>query len=31
MLPESSLRYFESEEAAPVIAAIRAMDEARHY
>lgn len=31
MLPESSLRYFESEEAAPVIAAIRSMDEARHY
>ena len=31
MLPESSLRYFESEEAAPVIAAIRATDEARHY
>ena len=31
LLPESSLRYFESEEAAPVIAAIRAMDEARHY
>ena len=31
MLPESSLRYFESAEAAPVIAAIRAMDEARHY
>ncbi len=31
MLPESSLRYFESEAAAPVIAAIRAMEEARHY
>ena len=31
MLPESSLRYFESAEAAPVIAAIRAMGEARHY
>ena len=31
MLPESSLRFFESAEAAPVIAAIRAMDEARHY
>jgi [citrate (pro-3S)-lyase] ligase len=31
MLPESSLRYFESAEAAPVIAAIRAMDEAKHY
>ena len=31
MLPESSLRYFESTEAAPVIAAIRAMAEARHY
>ena len=31
MLPASSLRYFESAEAAPVIAAIRAMDEARHY
>ena len=31
MLPESSLRYFESAEAAPVIAAIRAMDDARHY
>ena len=31
MLPESSLRYFESAEAAPVIAAIRAMEEARHY
>ena len=31
MLPESSRRYFESAEAAPVIAAIRAMDEAKHY
>ena len=31
MLPDSSLRYFESAEAAPVIAAIRAMDEAKHY
>jgi [citrate (pro-3S)-lyase] ligase len=31
MLPESSLRYFESEEAAPVIMAIRSMDDARHY
>ena len=31
MLPESSLRYFTSEEAAPVLAAIRSMDEARHY
>ncbi len=31
MLPDSSLRYFRSGEAAPVIAAIRAMDEARHY
>lgn len=31
MLPGSSLRYFESAEAAPVIEAIRAMDEARHY
>ena len=31
MLPESSLRYFQSAEAAPMIAAIRAMDEARHY
>lgn len=31
MLPESSLRYFNSAEAADVIAAIRAMDEARHY
>ena len=31
MLPESSLRYFESAEAADVIAAIRAMDEAKHY
>ena len=31
MLPESSLRYFESDEAEPVIKAIRAMDEARHY
>ena len=31
MLPESTRRYFESAEAAPVIAAIRAMDEARHY
>ena len=31
MLPESSLRYFESEEAEQVIKAIRAMDEARHY
>lgn len=31
MLPESTLRYFESAEAAPVVAAIRAMQEARHY
>ncbi len=31
MLPESSLRYFESTEAEQVIAAIRAMDESRHY
>ena len=31
MLPESTLRYFESAEAAPVIAAIRAMQEVRHY
>ena len=31
MLPESTRRYFESPEAAPVIAAIRAMGEARHY
>ena len=31
MLSESSLRYFESAEAADVIAAIRAMDEAKHY
>ena len=31
MLPESSLRYFESAEAEPVVKAIRAMDEARHY
>ena len=31
MLPESSRRYFESAEAEPVIRAIRAMDEARHY
>ncbi len=31
MLPESTRRYFESAEAAPVIAAIRAMGEARHY
>lgn len=31
MLPESTLRFFESDEAAPVIVAIRAMGEARHY
>ena len=31
MLPESSLRYFTSAEASGVIAAIRAMDEAKHY
>ena len=31
MLPECTRRFFESAEAAPVIAAIRAMDEARHY
>lgn len=31
MLPESTRRYFESPEAAPVVEAIRAMDEARHY
>ena len=31
MLPESSLRYFTSAEAEPVVKAIRAMDEARHY
>ncbi|MGX8692232.1 MAG: adenylyltransferase/cytidyltransferase family protein, partial [Clostridia bacterium] len=31
LLPESSRRYFESAEAEPVLAAIRAMDEARHY
>ena len=31
MLPESTRSYFESAEAAPVIAAIRRMDEARHY
>ena len=31
MLPPSTLAYFESEEAAPVIAAIREMREARHY
>ncbi len=31
MLPESSLRYFTSAEAVSVIAAIRAMDEAKHY
>ncbi len=31
MLPESSLNYFESPEAAPVVDAIRKMDEAKHY
>ena len=31
MLPETTLRYFQSDEAAPVTAAIRAMEEARHY
>ncbi len=31
MLPETTLRYFESAAAAPVCAAIRAMKEARHY
>ena len=31
MLPESSLRYFTSAEAGPVVKAIRDMDEARHY
>lgn len=31
MLPECTRRFFESEEAAPVTAAIRAMEEARHY
>lgn len=31
MLPESSLRFFKSAEAAPIITAICAMDEARHY
>ncbi len=31
MLPETTLRYFQSDEAAPVIAAVRAMGEARHY
>ena len=31
MLPESSLGYLESAEAEPVVKAIRAMDEARHY
>ena len=31
MLPESTKRYFDSAEAAPVLAAIRAMEEARHY
>ena len=31
MLPEGSLRYFTSAEAKDVIAAIRAMDEAKHY
>ena len=31
MLTESTRRYFESPEAGPVIAAIRAMEEARHY
>ena len=31
MLPASTRSYFESAEAAPVIAAIRAMDEARNY
>lgn len=31
MLPETTLSYFENPEAAPVISAIRKMDEARHY
>ena len=31
MLPESTKRYFAGAEAAPVLAAIRAMEEARHY
>ena len=31
MLPESTLAFFKSSEAAPVIAAIQAMEEARHY
>ena len=31
LLPQSTLDYFESAEAAPVIAAIRAMEEVRHY
>lgn len=31
LLPACTYRYFTSEEAAPVIRAIRAMDEARHY
>jgi citrate lyase synthetase len=31
LVPDSTLRYFESPEAAPVVKAIRAMEEARHY
>lgn len=31
MLPEPTLRYFRSSEAAPVIAAIRTMDDPKHY
>lgn len=31
LLPETTLRYFRSPEAAPVLAAIRAMDDPKHY
>ena len=31
MLPETTLRFFQSEEAAPINAAIRAMADPRHY
>jgi hypothetical protein len=31
MLPETTLRYFQSPESAPVIAAIRAAEDVVHY
>jgi [citrate (pro-3S)-lyase] ligase len=31
LVPESTYRYFVSDEAAPVIAAIQALDDVRHY